>query len=329
MKKIYLFFLLTLIFANLSFATKIFIYPEVTWLRYSNSYLGTNLVITSPVGFGAGVIIQEVFTDDFIKGIEFSIDGAFAQSSASGNWDVYDGLPIHFTDPISVNVSHIVGAAGLRYVLFDPDSGFRCYVGAEIQYQQTEEIFGGTGGYMIDGIAGLGFYSNRKTLISACFPIGIRLFNAVFVELRPSLQGHPQITTGASIPFQVAGDMRQPERKIEKKEKKPVVAEEAPKIEAAEDASLNPEDLPAEIDESGELTSKGDAEFKDGKYRIAVGYYEEALNLGPSASLYKKIGNCNYYLKKKKEAIAAYKEAVKLDPADAKLIKYIKILEKK
>lgn len=74
---------------------------------------------------------------------------------------------------------------------------------------------------------------------------------------------------------------------------------------------------------SNKLISNGINEFNNKHYEIALAYFKEALKTSNTASLYKKIGNCNYYLGNKKEAINAYQKSLSLNPSDTTLKQWL------
>lgn len=85
--------------------------------------------------------------------------------------------------------------------------------------------------------------------------------------------------------------------------------------------------LPEENPEYIEFVKKGDIEFGRNRYKIALTYYEEAIKIAESAELYKKIGNCNYYIGNKEAAKKAYKKSLELDPMDINLIEFLEKLK--
>jgi tetratricopeptide (TPR) repeat protein len=72
-----------------------------------------------------------------------------------------------------------------------------------------------------------------------------------------------------------------------------------------------------------ELVRGGDVEYNNKRYEIALLYYEDARKLNETAIINKKIGNCQYYLGNKSEAIKAYNKALELNPDDTKLKEWV------
>ncbi len=75
------------------------------------------------------------------------------------------------------------------------------------------------------------------------------------------------------------------------------------------------------------FTQKGDIEFRNKNYRAALDNYKKALAEKEETSLYKRIGNCYYFLNNKIEAEKAYRKALKLKPDDNELKEFIQKLK--
>ncbi len=73
-----------------------------------------------------------------------------------------------------------------------------------------------------------------------------------------------------------------------------------------------------------ELIYKGEKEYEVKRYKIAVTYFEEAVMIYETAEMYKKIGNCYYYLGDRTKATKAYEKSLELNPNDKKLIEWLK-----
>ncbi len=86
------------------------------------------------------------------------------------------------------------------------------------------------------------------------------------------------------------------------------------------------DDLPVLSEDTNykELVNKGEDEYKVKRYKIAVTYFEEAVKIYETAEIYKKIGNCYYYLGNKTKAIKAYEKSLELNPYDKKIIELLK-----
>lgn len=80
-------------------------------------------------------------------------------------------------------------------------------------------------------------------------------------------------------------------------------------------------DLP--VGDQQELLRRGDVEYNNKRYKIALSYYEDALKMNETALLYKKIGNCKYYLGNKAEAIQSYEKSLELNSGDSQLQKWV------
>jgi len=299
-KKFSLCGLLLFINFNLSAVTWGFFVNGLKYM-YEQSWSSTTLDMQGPAGGGGGVIIQDIFSDDFLKGFEFSLSGGYGAASSGGNWTIYD------QDAIKVNVTSILAKAAITYAFFDRDSFFRPYIGLGAVYQQEDDIFSGTGGYNVAAVENIGYTSQRTTNFGMCFPIGFRLFNVLFFEYSPGFPGQAQTNAGIMISF--------PSGETQKKK---------------EDSSVDK--LMQELTSTApneDLISKGDQEYKKGVYLAAAGYYEEAVTGGASAKLYKKLGNCYYYLRDNAKALDAYEKAYELDPNDVKLKNFIIYLKGK
>ena len=87
--------------------------------------------------------------------------------------------------------------------------------------------------------------------------------------------------------------------------------------------SIKPSQTGKEIIETGEYIKKGVDLYKEGKFREAIGYYDNMLKLHPGDSvilIYK--GVALSAIKKYSEALTCYDEALKVKPDSAKTWHY-------
>ena len=82
-------------------------------------------------------------------------------------------------------------------------------------------------------------------------------------------------------------------------------------------------ELPSDNSEYTEFMKKGDIEFERKRYKIALAYFEQAALIQETADVYKRIGNCNFYLENKAEAKKAYTKSIELNPDDTQLINWL------
>lgn len=82
-------------------------------------------------------------------------------------------------------------------------------------------------------------------------------------------------------------------------------------------------ELPSDNSEYTEFMKKGDIEFERKRYKIALVYFEQAALIQETADVYKRIGNCNFYLENKAEAKKAYTKSIELNPSDTQLINWL------
>ncbi len=66
------------------------------------------------------------------------------------------------------------------------------------------------------------------------------------------------------------------------------------------------------------------------KYDLAVEYYNSAIDDNPDCwQAYVGLGNCSYYQKKYKESLKNYEKALKMDPDNSELVKFVQFLRAK
>lgn len=88
--------------------------------------------------------------------------------------------------------------------------------------------------------------------------------------------------------------------------------------------------LNAQNDHYPQFIQMGNTALDGKKYDLAFEYYQSALDDNPDCwQAYVGLGNCYFYQKKLKDSLKAYETALKMNPGNENLIKFIQFLNKK
>ena len=88
--------------------------------------------------------------------------------------------------------------------------------------------------------------------------------------------------------------------------------------------------LYAQNDHYPEFMEMGNRAYASEKYDLAIGYYQSALDDKPDCwQAYVGLGNCYYYKKKLKDSLQAYEKALKMNPGNDEVIRFVQFLRKK
>jgi len=75
-----------------------------------------------------------------------------------------------------------------------------------------------------------------------------------------------------------------------------------------------------------DFSGEGDAEIIKGDYASAASLYKNAAALSPGPLIFKKLGNCFYYMQNTEEAVKYYSKSLELNPGDDELKKFLDTL---
>ncbi len=79
-----------------------------------------------------------------------------------------------------------------------------------------------------------------------------------------------------------------------------------------------------------QYVEEGNRALDGEKYDLAIEYYNSAIDDNSDCwQAYVGLGNCYYYQKKYKESLKNYEKALKMDPDNSELIKFVQFLRAK
>ncbi len=88
--------------------------------------------------------------------------------------------------------------------------------------------------------------------------------------------------------------------------------------------------LHAQNDHYPQYMESGNQAYNDQKYDLAIEYYNSAIDDKSDCwQAYVGLGNCYYYQKKFKDSLKNYEIALKMDPTNDELVKFVQFLRVK
>lgn len=88
--------------------------------------------------------------------------------------------------------------------------------------------------------------------------------------------------------------------------------------------------LHAQNDHYPQYMQMGNQAYNDQKYDLAMEYYNSAIDDKSDCwQAYVGLGNCYYYQKKYKDSLKNYQIALKIDPDNGELVKFVQFLRAK